>query len=226
VLLPSRRACLALRDTFLELSDGRPLLLPRLQPVGDIDADELLLDPATLAVLATAARPVAIAAPRPGWVEQDAAEVWESLRAAAADALAQVPDASPVAIAISNQRESAVAWDGTGTPLAPLISWQDQRGVPFLEPISTAANQQMVRARTGLELTAMYSAAKLRWLVDQSGGRGDARFGTVDSWLVDRLTGGRTYAIEAGNASRTLLFDITTLGWDPELCALFEVPLE
>ena len=192
---------------------------------GTTSSKALLLDPATLSVLASASRPVAIASPRPGWVEQDAAEVWESQRAAAADALSQLPDANLRAIAISNQRESAVAWNTAGEPIAPLVSWQDQRGTKFLETIDTEANRALVRARTGLELTAMYSAAKLRWLVAQAGGRGDARFGTVDAWLVDRLTGGRTYAIEAGNASRTLLFDITKLAWDADLCALFDVPL-
>lgn len=194
---------------------------------GTTSSKALLVDPASLRVIAAASRPVAISSPRPGWVEQDAAELWESTRAAAADVLAAHPDVRVAAIAISNQRESVLAWDGaTGQPLAPVVSWQDQRGVELCAALSTPETVALVAARTGLELTAMYSAAKLRWLADATAGRPGVRLGTVDSWLVDRLTGGRVHAIEAGNASRTLLFDITALAWDADLCALFGVPLE
>jgi glycerol kinase len=192
---------------------------------GTTSSKALLIDPTTLEVLASAARPLTMAFPRQGWVEQDASQVWESVRESAAEALARRPDVRAVAVAISNQRESVVAWDGaTGTPIGPLVSWQDQRGVDLCRGLSTPGNVALVGQRTGLELNAMYSAAKLRWLVDQAKGQGGVRFGTVDAWLLDRLTNGQTYAIEAGNASRTLLFDIAKLSWDSDLCALFGVP--
>lgn len=193
---------------------------------GTTSSKALLVDPVTLRVLGSASRPVAISTPRPGWVEQDAAELWESVRAAGAQVIADHPELELVAIAVSDQRESVTAWDGaTGIPLAPLLSWQDQRGVPFCDALATPDTVRLVGERTGLELTAMYSAAKLRWLVDLVGDRPGVRYGTVDTWLIDRLTGSAVYAIEAGNASRTLLFDLATLAWDADLCDLFGVPI-
>jgi glycerol kinase len=192
---------------------------------GTTSSKALLIDPTTLEVLASAARVLAVTSPRPGWVEQDPTRVWESVRESAAEVLAKRPDVRAVAVAISNQRESVVMWDGpTGLPIGPLVSWQDQRGVDLCRRLSTPDNVALVDQRTGLELNAMYSAAKMRWLVDQAKGRDGVRIGTVDAWLLDRLTGGRTYAIEAGNASRTLLFDIAKLSWDSDLCSLFGVP--
>lgn len=192
---------------------------------GTTSSKALLIDPTTLEVLASAARPLKVTSPRPGWVEQDASLVWDSIREAATEALAKRPDVRLNGVAISNQRESVLAWDpATGVPIGPLVSWQDQRGVDLCRTLSTPDNVALVGRRTGLELNAMYSAAKLRWLVDEARGRAGIRFGTVDAWLLDRLTNGQTYAIEAGNASRTLLFDIATLAWDPELCDLFGVP--
>lgn len=192
---------------------------------GTTSSKALLLDPESLEVLASSSRTVAISSPQPGWVEQDAGELFVSTRAAAADVLAQRPDVTPVAIAISNQRESVVAWDGaTGEPVAPLVSWQDRRGTALCDSLASPETIELVAARTGLELSAMYSAAKLSWLAAHVGDRPGVRFGTVDAWLLDRLTGGRTYATEAGNASRTLLFDIAALDWDPDLCNLFGVP--
>lgn len=192
---------------------------------GTTSSKALLIDPVTLRVLASATRPVSIRSPRPGWVEQDAAELWESVRAAAAEVVAGHPGVRIAAIAISNQRESVTAWDGaTGTPAGPVVSWQDQRGVAVCEGLSNPETIALARGRTGLELTAMYSAVKLGWLMEHAGGRSSLRFGTVDSWLLDRLTDGEVYAVEAGNASRTLLFDIARLAWDDDLCALFGVP--
>lgn len=191
---------------------------------GTTSSKVLLIDPATLRVLGAATRPVAIRSPRPGWVEQDAAELWESVRAAAEQVLAEHPEVELAGIAISNQRESVTAWDAAGAPLGPVLSWQDQRGTELCSRLATAETVELVRARTGLELAAMYSASKLRWLVDAVGDRPGVRLGTIDAWLLDRLTGGAVYAVEAGNASRTLLFDLAGLGWDDGMCALFGVP--
>lgn len=190
---------------------------------GTTSSKALLIDPVSLRVIGSSARSISIGSPKPGWVEQDAAELWESTRAAAEEVVTAHPDITVVGVAISNQRESVTAWDAqTGQPVAPVISWQDQRGVEFCNRLSTAENVSLVAERTGLELTAMYSAAKLRSLVDQTG-RAGVRLGTIDAWLLDRLTGGLTYATDAGNASRTLLFDIARLAWDEDLCALFGV---
>ncbi len=191
---------------------------------GTTSSKALLIDPHSLRVIGSAARPISIGSPRPGWVEQDAAELWESTRAAAEEVVASHPGVTILGVAISNQRESVTAWDSrTGEPIAPVLSWQDQRGVEFCNRLSTPENVALVAERTGLELTAMYSAAKLRSLVDQTAGRPGIRIGTIDAWLLDRLTGGSTYATDAGNASRTLLFDIAKLVWDQDLCALFGV---
>ena len=192
---------------------------------GTTSSKALLVEPSELRVIATAARPVRIRSPRSGWMEQDAEELWSSTCEAAAEAITKTPDANVVAIAISNQRESVIAWDGTtGNPLAPVISWQDQRGVTLCDEL--AAHAAFVAERTGLELTAMYSATKLRWLIGSVKKSASLRLGTIDTWLLDRLTGGEVYSTEIGNAARTLLFDITRLDWDPELCALFGVLLK
>lgn len=193
---------------------------------GTTSSKALLVDPVALRVLGTATRPVAIRVPRPGWVEQDAAELWESVRAAAADVIAAHPQVRVAAIAISSQRESVTAWDGvSGVPLGPVVSWQDQRGAAICEGLSNPETVVLARQRTGLELNAMYSATKLSWLMGQAGGGPGPRFGTVDSWLLDRLTDGEVYAVEAGSASRTLLFDIERLAWSDEMCALFDVSI-
>ncbi|MGC3953125.1 MAG: FGGY family carbohydrate kinase [Propionicimonas sp.] len=193
---------------------------------GTTSSKALLIDPVTLSVLGAASRPVAIGSPRLGWVEQDAAELWESVRAAAEQVLVEHPEVELAGIAISNQRESVTAWDRNGLPLGPVVSWQDQRGAELCSRLTSAETIERVQARTGLELTAMYSASKLRWLIDAMGDLSGVRLGTIDAWLLDRLTGGAVYAIEAGNASRTLLFDLAGLDWDDEMCALFEVPRE
>jgi len=167
------------------------------------------------ALIARASAPVSCSFPHPGWVEQDAEEIWDSVRIAISD----LPDMPVEAIALSTQRESAVVWDRmTGTPAGPVIGWQDGRTAPDCERLRD--HEPMIRARTGLALDPMFSATKLHWLLQ---GRDDLCAGTIDAFLVHRLTG--EFAIEAGNASRTLLMNLETLDWDPELCALFGVPL-
>lgn len=189
---------------------------------GTTSTKALLVD-ASGRVRARGQSPLCIAAPRPGWVTQDASELWESVRAAVADAVAGAPGVRIVGVAVSNQRETVVAWEAaSGRPVAPAISWQDQRGDEACRALATAENAALVRHIAGLDLGAMFSATKIAWLLDAAG-RDGVRVGTVDAWLLDRLTRGQTYATEAGNASRTLLLDLRTRAWSPELCALFGV---
>ncbi|WP_188037676.1 FGGY family carbohydrate kinase, partial [Actinotalea sp. JY-7885] len=190
---------------------------------GTTSTKALLVDAASGAVLGRGTAPVAIAYPRPGWVEQDAEDLWGSVQVAARRCLAAA--ARPVtALAISNQRESVVAWRASsGDPLGPVLGWQDSRTAAWCAKVTAT---ERVWARTGLPLDAMYSAPKMRWLLqyarDLGVPAGDVRVGTVDSWLVHRLTG--EHLVEAGNASRTLLLDLDRLEWDEEMLALFGLP--
>jgi glycerol kinase len=190
---------------------------------GTTSSRALLVD-ATGRVQASGSCPVSTTSPRSAWVEQDATELWASVVTSIQRALAAHPDARILGVAISNQRETVVAWDpGTGEPVGPAISWQDQRGDEACRALATPGNAELVRQLSGLELGSMFSASKIAWFLDQHQSRPDLRIGTVDSWLVDRLTGGAVYATEAGNASRTLLFDIETQSWSRALGELFGV---
>ncbi|HEY7454217.1 MAG TPA: glycerol kinase GlpK [Thermoleophilaceae bacterium] len=162
--------------------------------------------------------------PRPGWVEHDAAEIWEVTRAVAAEALeAAGTDGGGLAgIGITNQRETVVAWDrDSGEPLHNAIVWQDRRTARRCDELREAGHEQLVRERTGLVLDPYFSGTKIEWLIREGGVPRDAAFGTIDSWLVFKLTG--EHATDLSNASRTLLFDIRELRWDPELCDLLGV---
>lgn len=179
-------------------------------------------------VAGSGAAPVGLASPRPGWVEQDAEEIWSSVLTAIATCRAAGPDAPLAGVTVSNQRESVVAWRrSTGEPLGPVIGWQDRRTASWCTQLATPEADDRVRARTGLRIDAMFSAPKIRWLLDQLRDVpvSDICLGTVDAWLVWRLTGGRSFAAEAGNASRTLLYDVRDLNWSAELCDLFGVPM-
>jgi glycerol kinase len=156
--------------------------------------------------------------PRPGWVEHDPEEIWQSVLAAADQALVAEPDA----IAITNQRETTLLWDRrTGKPAANAIVWQDRRTAERCAELP----RELLRERTGLVPDPYFSATKLEWLLRGRDASGLA-FGTVDSWLVWKLTGGRVHATDETNASRTLLCSLATLDWDDELLALFDVPRE
>jgi glycerol kinase len=162
--------------------------------------------------------------PRPGWVEHDAAEIWEVTRRVAAEAIAAagIAGAELDAIGITNQRETVVAWDpATGEPVHRALVWQDRRTAGRCEELRAAGQEALVRERTGLTIDPYFSGTKIEWLLANAEGVERAVFGTVDSWLLFKLTG--RHATDYSNASRTMLFDIRRLGWDPELCELLGV---
>ncbi len=171
--------------------------------------------------------------PEPGRVEHDPTEIWHTQLACAREALARagLTAADVAAIGIANQRETTVLWNrSTGMPLAPAIVWQDRRTVAHCDALRTAGHAGLIRARSGLELDAYFSATKLAWLLDHIPGArrqaeaGELAFGTIDSWLVWQLTGGRQHVTDLSNASRTMLFDIHRQCWDDDLLALFNIP--
>ncbi|HEX6651278.1 MAG TPA: glycerol kinase GlpK [Thermoleophilaceae bacterium] len=162
--------------------------------------------------------------PRPGWVEHDASEIWEVTRAVAREALeaAGAKGGDLAAIGITNQRETVVAWDrDTGEPLHRAIVWQDRRTARRCDELREAGHEELVRERTGLVLDPYFSGTKIEWLITEGGVPRDAAFGTIDAWLVFKLTG--EHATDFTNASRTLLFDIRERRWDEELCELLGV---
>ncbi len=164
--------------------------------------------------------------PQPGWVEHDALEIWSAVQAAAQDSLHQA-GAKPGdvrAVGITNQRETLVAWDRkTLEPLAPAIVWQDRRTASVCDALREAGHEERVREVTGLVLDPYFTATKLAWLLEHVDGVANAAVGTVDSWLVARLSAGRDHVTDASNASRTLLFDINKGEWSQEMASLFGV---
>ena len=168
--------------------------------------------------------------PRPGWVEHDADQIWDAVVDVLGEVAAAVRDAGATiaAIGITDQRETVVAWDRrTGKPRHRAIVWQDRRTAARCDELRDAGHLPLVREATGLVLDPYFSATKLEWLFTTGGVRPDADLavGTIDSWLVWKLTGGVVHATDASNASRTMLFDIRRGSWSPELCELFGVPL-
>jgi glycerol kinase len=175
-------------------------------------------------VLAVAQREFRQVYPEPGWVEHDASEIWSTQLGVAAECIAKVRGVEVAAIGITNQRETTIVWDRTtGKPVGNAIVWQDRRTAAYCDELREAGHEELFRARTGLLLDAYFSGTKLRWLLR---GRDAANlaFGTVDSWLIWNLTGGRTHVTDVTNASRTLMFDIHRGVWDDELLAILEVP--
>jgi glycerol kinase len=162
--------------------------------------------------------------PRPGWVEHDAAEIWEVTRRVAAGAIAdaEIDGAALDAIGIANQRETVVAWDpADGEPLHRALVWQDRRTAERCEELRAGGYEELVRERTGLVLDPYFSGTKIEWLLRNAERAERAVFGTIDSWLAFKLTG--RHATDYTNASRTMLFDIRRLAWDEELCGLLGV---
>lgn len=171
--------------------------------------------------------------PQPGWVEHDADEIWQSQLEVGREVLAQcgLTAADVAAIGITNQRETTVLWDrATGEPVHHAIVWQDRRTASFCDTLRAAGHTEMVQKKTGLLIDAYFCATKLRWLLDNVPGardraeRGELAFGTIDSWLFWKLTGGRVHATDVTNASRTMLLNIETCQWDDDLLSLCEIP--
>ncbi|HZT70533.1 MAG TPA: glycerol kinase GlpK [Terriglobia bacterium] len=171
--------------------------------------------------------------PQPGWVEHDAEEIWQSQRAVAEQALAEA-GARPgdiAAIGITNQRETVVLWDRrTGEPVHHAIVWQCRRTAAMCDRLRAEGFDKVLREKTGLTTDAYFSGTKIAWLLENVPGirtraeRGELAAGTIDSWLIWKLTGGRVHATDVSNASRTLVFNIGSLAWDKEILEHFNIP--
>ena len=177
--------------------------------------------------------PVESRFPQPGWVEQDPHEIWNAQLEAARRTIASAgaEPSSIVAIGITNQRETTIVWDReTGQPVAPAIVWQCRRTAGFCTELAGSANAEVISAKTGLVIDAYFSGSKIRWILDNVPGvrskalKGDLLFGTVDTWLIWKLTNGAVHATDPSNASRTMLMNLATGEWDQELLKLFEIP--
>lgn len=197
---------------------------------GTTSSRAILID-ATGRAVRTAQREFRQIFPQSGWVEHDASEIWSTQLAVARQALYASGPHDEVLLAITNQRETTVLWDrASGEPVAPAIVWQDRRTASACDALRADRHAARIARRTGLVVDAYFSATKLQWLLDhvprarQRAERGELAFGTIDSWLMYRLTGGAVHATEASNASRTMLFNIHTLQWDEDLLALFNIP--
>lgn len=182
-------------------------------------------------VVARASRPVETQFPQPGWVQQDAEQIWASVVGAARECLDRAGTVQVAAIGISNQRETVLAWDrATGEALGPCVTWQCRRTSPFCDELKARGLAERIEGLTGLTVDPLFSASKARWLLDSlpSGqdraAAGEIYLGTMDSWLVWKLTGGAVHATDASNASRTQLVNLATGDWDDWLLALFGIP--
>ena len=171
--------------------------------------------------------------PRAGWVEHDPEAIWQSQLRTARQALAQarVSASDVAAIGITNQRETTIVWDRkTGKPIANAIVWQCRRTAPMCEKLKAEKFDKVIRKKTGLVTDAYFSGTKVAWLLDNVKGarakadKGELAFGTIDSWLIYRLTGGHTHVTDVSNASRTMLFDIRKQKWDAEILAKLNIP--
>src|SRR5215212_7800931 len=171
--------------------------------------------------------------PKPGWVEHDPRDIWSTQAGVAAEALAKASAraADVAAIGITNQRETTVVWDrATGEPICNAIVWQDRRTAGICDRLRARKLDRVIRRKTGLVLDAYFSATKVQWILQNVKGArarakaGELAFGTVDSWLVWNLTGGKVHVTDASNASRTMLFNIHTGDWDDELLKRFGIP--
>ena len=171
--------------------------------------------------------------PKNGWVEHDANEIWSSQLKVAKEVIEQLSreDSEIDAIGITNQRETVVVWDAdTAEPIHHAIVWQDKRTTERCEALKAEGKTDLIRSKTGLVIDAYFSATKIEWILDHVDGAreraeaGKLKAGTIDSWLIYKLTNGKTHVTDVSNASRTLIFNINTLEWDHELLALFRIP--
>ena len=170
--------------------------------------------------------------PNQGWVEQDPMEILSSVRAVVDEAVTELRGGEVAAMGITNQRETTIVWDAeSGEPVYNAIVWQDRRTARYCDTLRERGLEDFIRNKTGLIIDAYFSATKIRWILENVPGarekadEGRLRFGTVDSWLVWNLTGGRVHATDVTNASRTMLFNINTLSWDKDLLELLGIPL-
>lgn len=172
--------------------------------------------------------------PQPGWVEHDAGEIWKNVLGVAGKIVRRNPEkiSKLVGVSLANQRETVVVFDRkTGKPLHHAIVWQDRRGDAVCDRLRKQGSGNLVRQKTGLKLDTYFSASKIRWLVENKPAiaaelkNGTAVIGTIDTFLIHRLTGGKVFATDFTNASRTLLFDIGKLRWNEALCKMFRVPI-
>ncbi len=171
--------------------------------------------------------------PQPGWVEHDPKEIWASQIGVAADALSRAGASAKdvAAIGITNQRETTVVWDRkTGEPIHNAIVWQDRRTAPFCDKLRAAGHAKVIQEKSGLVIDAYFSGTKVNWLLDNVPGarekanRGELAFGTIDSWLIWKLTDGAVHVTDESNASRTLFLNLHTKQWDDELLGILNVP--
>ena len=171
--------------------------------------------------------------PKPGWVEHNANEIWATQLGVAVEAMGKIGAAAGdiAAIGITNQRETTIVWDRhTGEPVYNAIVWQCRRTSAYCDQLRAQGLAETIRRKTGLVVDAYFSATKIRWILENVPGarqraeRGDLLFGTVETWLIWKLTGGRVHVTDYSNASRTMLFNINTLTWDQELLALMDIP--
>ena len=172
--------------------------------------------------------------PQPGWVEHDASEIWSTQLGVAVEAMSKVgADAEDiVAIGITNQRETVVVWDKeTGEPICPAIVWQCRRTAEYCDSLKERGLTEMIRKKTGLIIDAYFSGTKIKWILEHVDGtaqraeKGELLFGTIETWLIWKLTKGRVHVTDYSNASRTMLFNINTLKWDEEILELLGIPM-
>ena len=169
--------------------------------------------------------------PKPGWVEHDPNDIWASQIAVAQQIAARVDQADIRAIGLTNQRETTVIWDRkTSEPIGPAIVWQDRRTADMCTQLRAQGIEPLIRQKTGLLLDAYFSGTKIKWMLDniplarERAARGELAFGTIDTWLAWKLTGGRVHVTDPSNASRTLLFNLNTMQWDEELLRILDIP--
>ena len=172
--------------------------------------------------------------PQPGWVEHDADEIWSTQLGVAVEAMSKIGASAEdiAAIGITNQRETTIVWDkATGEPVCPAIVWQCRRTAEFCDELKAQGYTDLIRKKTGLIIDAYFSATKIRWILDHVEGArekaeaGELLFGTVETWLIWKLTKGKVHVTDYSNAARTMLFNINTLEWDQEILDLLKIPV-